>query len=250
MYASLQLSATKSSLHFMERVSWLSAFWCIPSSLQLIVVWAGKAFIFGSAICHRCVLWAGCAGGMPCPSSVPHLQTGPRLRRHFDASWVASRRCVWNSYGSGCLLLPSLITGSSNAPRVQRHFMLTERFSARNLRLNKLKSSPRRKQKMEGEALTLRCTACVLVYLGKHPGEVLLKPTPGQDVSLLGPDLCPLQYRGFEWVCAKDNNLLKTWTSPWTLLSTCPRVLGKIPRGLERTHRIYSFSPVFFYKRW
>lgn len=70
--------------------------------------------------------------------------------------------------------------------------MLTERFSARNLRLNKLESSLRRKQKMEGEELTLHCTACISVYLGKHPGEVHLKPTSGQDISLLGPDLCLL----------------------------------------------------------
>lgn len=83
-----------------------------------------------------------------------------------DASCITLYRCVWNSYGSGCLLLPGLITGSSNTPRVQRHFMLTERFSARNLRLNKLESSLRRKQKMEGEELALHCTACISVYLG------------------------------------------------------------------------------------
>lgn len=74
--------------------------------------------------------------------------------------------------------------------------MLAERFSARNLRLNKLESSLRRKQKMEGEELTLRCTACVAVYLGKRPGEVHLKPPPGRDVSPLGPDLCPLRRCG------------------------------------------------------
>lgn len=45
---------------------------------------------------------------------------------------------------------------------------------------------------MEGEELTLRCTACVWVYLGNLPGEVHLKPMSGQDLSLLGPDLCLL----------------------------------------------------------
>lgn len=94
-------------------------------------------------------------GSHAVPFILPHLQKGPGLRGRFSASWSALCRCVWNSNGSGCLPLPSLITGSSNAPRVQRHFMLTERFSARNLRLNKLQSSLRRKQKMEGEALTL-----------------------------------------------------------------------------------------------
>lgn len=54
---------------------------------------------------------------------------------------------------------PGPVTGSSKTPGVQRHFMLTERFSARNLRLNKLESSLRRKQKMEGEELALSCTA-------------------------------------------------------------------------------------------
>lgn len=124
------------------------------------------------------------------------LQNHARLGRHRDASCISSCRCVCNSYGSGCLPLPGLITGSSNTPRVQRHFMLTERFSARNPRLNKLESSLRRKQKMEGEELTLRCTACVSVYLGNHPGEVHLRPTPGQHLSLLGPDLRLLDFNG------------------------------------------------------
>lgn len=91
--------------------------------------------------------------------------------------------------------------------------MLAERFSARNLRLNKLESSLRREQKMEGEEPTLCCTACISVYLGKRPGEVHLNPASGRDVPLLGPDLCLLQRWGVSWVRAKAANLLKIWKS-------------------------------------
>lgn len=90
-------------------------------------------------------------GSQAVASLFPHMLAGVLPWRLLDASCIALCRCVCKSYGSGCLLLPSLITGSSNTPRVQRLFMLTEHFSARNTRLNKLESSPRRKQKMEGE---------------------------------------------------------------------------------------------------
>lgn len=80
-------------------------------------------------------------------------QPAPQTCRATEGSVLASRGVC-----HGCST-PSPVTGSSEAPGVQRHFMLTERFSAGNLRLNKLGSSVRSRQRLEGEELALSCTA-------------------------------------------------------------------------------------------
>lgn len=115
---------------------------CLLSGLEILSHGARCAPI----VCH---VWVGTGheGHPPslprCPQSVEGVQ-GSR-------SFLTEQRCLPR--------LPSPAPSSSKTPRVQRHFMLTERFSARNLRLNKLESSPRRKQKVEGEELALSCTA-------------------------------------------------------------------------------------------
>lgn len=107
---------------------------------------------------------AGAQGtrGTPCaPPPLPNVLpewAGARRDPLLPAPAPGQQRCLpWLQEQPSPA--PGPVTGSSKTPRVQRHFMLTEHFSARNLRLNKLESTLRRKQKMEGEELALSCTA-------------------------------------------------------------------------------------------
>lgn len=147
MCASLQHSATKSPLLFVERVfpgyplsnGFQVPRSCLLSGLEMLSHGARGA----PKVCH---------GHIPrfprCPQNVQGHGGIPILLPLCSLPWLSRA--------------PSPVTGSSKIHRVQRHFMLTERFfffSARNLRLNKLESSLRRKQKTEGEELALSCTA-------------------------------------------------------------------------------------------
>lgn len=134
----------------------------------------------------------GHEGHTLCPPPLPNLLpecAGARRDPLLAAPAPGQQRCLPRLQEQPSPA-PSPVTGSSKTPRVQRHFMLTEHFSARNLRLNKLESTLRRKQKMEGEELALSCTArsrCTL-----EESQVRCTSNPHLATCPWGPGLCLL----------------------------------------------------------